>query len=74
MKETTEYYEAITSFSADLELARQGYKLDGLQNLIDKKDFVVMRHINLMSKLEFNLRHGKIKIIEIENGGNNLDE
>lgn len=69
MKETTKYVEAITAFSADLELSTQGYKLNSLQELIDARDSVVMRHINLLSELEFNLRHGKVKIVEAETEG-----
>lgn len=63
---TQEYKYMISAFSADLELATQGYNLNSIQRQIDNKDSTVLKDIELLSKLEFEIRHGRIKIVEVE--------
>jgi hypothetical protein len=63
---TQEYKCMISAFSADLELATQGYNLNSIQRKIDNKDSTVLKDIELLSKLEFEIRHGRIKIVEVE--------
>ena len=66
MTETTKYNAMISSFSADFWLAQQGdNKLKELQNMIDSQDPNLIKDINLLEELEFNLRHGKVKIVEV---------
>ena len=66
MTETTKYNAMISSFSADFWLAQQGdNKLKELQNMIDNQDPNLMKDIELLEELEFNLRHGKVKIVEV---------
>ena len=56
----------ISSFSADFWLAQQGdNKLKELQSMIDNQDPNLMKDIELLEELEFNLRHGKVKIVEV---------
>lgn len=66
MTQTTKYNAMISSFSADFWLAQQGdNKLKELQRMIDSKDPNLMKDIDLLEELEFNLRHGKVKIVEV---------
>ena len=66
MIETTKYNAMISSFSADFWLAQKDdNKLKELQSMIDNQDPNLMKDINLLEELEFNLRHRKVKIIEV---------
>ena len=66
MTETTKYNAMISSFSADFGWLQQGdNKLKELQSMIDNQDPNLMKDINLLEELEFNLRHGKVKIVEV---------
>lgn len=66
MTETTKYNNMISSFSADFWLAQQNdEKFKELQSMIDNQDPNLMKDINLLEELEFNLRHGKVKIVEV---------
>ena len=66
MTETTKYNAMISSFSADFCLDQQGdNKLKELQNMIDGQDPNLIKDIELLEELEFNLRHGKVKIVEV---------
>jgi len=64
MEEINKYNNMIQSFSADFDLALGGYCLTNLQQLINKKDSKLLKDIQLLSELDFNLRHGKIKIVK----------
>lgn len=66
MIETTKYNAMLSSFSADFWLAQKGdHKLKELQNMIDSQDANLMKDIDLLEELEFNLRHGKVKIMTV---------
>lgn len=66
MTETTKYNNMISSFSADFWLAQQSNeKFKELQSMIDNQNPNLMKDIELLEKLEFNLRHGKVKIVEV---------
>ena len=66
MIETTKYNAMISSFAADFWLAQEGdNKLKELQSMIDNQDPNLMKDINLLEELEFNLRYGKVKIVEV---------
>ncbi len=65
--EITKYNDMLSSFSADFWLAQKSdYKLKELQNMIDSKNPNLMKDIKLLEELEFNLRHGKVKIVEVK--------
>lgn len=66
MKKIIKYNNMISSFSADFWLAQVGdEKLKELQRMIDSKDISLMKDIELLEELDFNLRHGKIIIVEV---------
>ncbi|MBQ9920138.1 MAG: hypothetical protein IJO49_04880 [Clostridia bacterium] len=66
MVETTKYNFMISSFACDFYLAQEDCnKLRELQRMIDEKDEKLIKDIELLSELEFNLRHGKVKIVEV---------
>lgn len=70
--QTKKYNEMLSSFAADFYFAKQSdYKLKELQRMIDTKDERLMKDIELLSELEFNLRHGKVMIIEVQNDEKN---
>lgn len=63
--EVTKYNEMISSFAADFYLAQQGdHKLQELQSMINNKTPHLTKDIELLEELDFNLRHGKLKIFE----------
>jgi len=67
MKETTKYNVMISAFSADFWLAQRGHeKLNELQEMIDNKDENLIKDIELLDELDFNLRHNKVMIVEVE--------
>lgn len=64
---TEKYKNMIEAFECDFVLVRDGRrKLSSLQQNIDDKDEDLLKDIELLEELSFNLRHGKLKIIEIE--------
>lgn len=59
------YINMIEAIECDFILAKQGNcKLDMLQEKLNNKDYKLMKDIDLLEELSFNLRHGKIKIVE----------
>ena len=66
MKDVTEKYaNMIEAFECDFVLAKQGARsLNYLQQLINGKDEDILRDIELLEELSFNLRHNRIKIYE----------
>ena len=66
MKDVTdEYKNMIVSFSADFELAQDGvFRLADL----DLKNEKLSEDIRLLSRLEFELRHGISKIMDVRKG------
>lgn len=65
---TNKYINMIEAFECDFSLVKQGHnKLSELDKGIkDKTDNRLLKDIELLEELSFNLRHGKLKIIEIE--------
>lgn len=64
---TARYDSMIYSFTADLDLAVQGDKpLSGLDDLISENNAYLMEDIDLMGELSFGLRHGRVKIVEVQ--------
>lgn len=68
MKDTTgEYAQMLEAFECDFALARDdGYGVDDLQMKINNKDERILRDIELLEKLSFGIRNGRIKIMELE--------
>lgn len=64
---TKKYIDMIEAFECDFALARDGERdLTHLkQGLIDK-DSALLNDIALLEELSFDLRHGKAKIIQVE--------
>lgn len=64
---TNKYINMIETFECDFSLVKQGHnKLSELDKAIkDKTDNRLLKDIELLEELSFNLRHGKLKIIEI---------
>ena len=67
---TDKYVNMIEAFECDFSLAKENnthYQISKLQAMIESRDEGLMKDINLLSELSFNLRHGKAKIVEVEN-------
>ena len=62
----------IEAFEGDFSLAQNNsrYPISKLQTMIEDKDEELMKDIDLLEELSFNLRHGKAKIVEVENDKN----
>lgn len=55
----------ITPFEEQRAKELEGHnKLNELQRMIDNKDQKLTKDIELLKELEFNLRHGKVIIVE----------
>lgn len=71
MKDVTKkYIEMISAFSADFNLITEyndEVYLEHFIHLIKKRNEHLMRDIDLLSRLEFDIRHGKVKIMEVTN-------
>lgn len=70
MKDVTdEYRYMIEGFECDFNLAVEGDDiLDTLQHLIETKNENMLKDIDLLQKLSYLLRNGKVKIVECDNG------
>ena len=69
---TSKYKDMIDSFDCDFDLAKDtdsAYKIGHLQSLIDEKNEVLMKDIDLLAELSFGLRHNQIKIVEVQKNG-----
>lgn len=67
---TDKYVNMIEAFECDFSLAKESnthYQISKLQAMIKNKDEGLMKDIDLLSELSFNLRHGKAKIVEVKN-------
>lgn len=69
MKDVTEkYIHMIEAFECDFSLAidkDSNFDLEELQQQINEKsNYILLRDIELLQELSFNLRHRKIKFIE----------
>lgn len=69
MKDITEkYINMLCSFECDFVLAvskDSDFDLNELQQQIEEKsNYILLRDIELLQELSFNLRHRKIKLIE----------
>lgn len=63
---TSKYYDMLNSFNADNILKEEGKYFDKEKELFKNKDKRLMKDIELLKELEFNLRHEFVKIIEID--------
>lgn len=66
---TQEYIRMLEAFECDFKLARddgQKYGLDELQLKIENGDKRLLKDIELLEKLVFGIRYGKIRIVESE--------
>lgn len=64
---TDKYKGAIESFSADLQLAKSGLKeLKELDKLLADNNERLLKDIDLLDELDFNLRYGNIMLVEAE--------
>lgn len=69
-KEVSSKYEnMLTSFQADFGLATQYDELDyaDFRDLIRNKNERLLKDIELLSELEFKIRHKQILIVEVTN-------
>lgn len=67
VKETTRFHQAITAVNADLQMAiNHTPTLNALQDLIDEKVPFVMDDLDAFNKFEYLIRHGKLKIMEVD--------
>ena len=67
---TNKYVNMIEAFECDFSLAKENnthYQISKLQAMIESRDEGLMKDIDLLSELSFNLRHGKAKIVEVKN-------
>lgn len=67
---TNKYVNMIEAFECDFSLAKENnthYQISKLQAMIESRDEGLMKDIDLLSELSFNLRHGKTKIVEVKN-------
>lgn len=67
---TDKYVNMIEAFECDFSLAKENnthYQISKLQAMIESRDEGLMKDIDLLSELSFNLRHGKTKIVEVKN-------
>ena len=67
---TDKYVNMIEAFECDFSLAKENnthYQISKLQAIIENRDEGLMKDIDLLSELSFNLRHGRAKIMEVEN-------
>ena len=66
LKDLTEkYINMIEAFECDFVLAMDGARnLGSLQQNIKEKEPGLLKDIKLLQELSFNLRHGKLKIVE----------
>lgn len=60
------YYDMLNSFNADNILKEEGKYFDKEKELFKNKDKRLMKDIELLKELEFNLRHEFVKIVEID--------
>lgn len=64
---TSEYNSMIQSFSADFELSLDDANLlNDLKGLIENKNAKMLKDIDLLSKLAFNIRTGRLKIVKTQ--------
>lgn len=67
---TSKYKNMIESFECDFSLAcdnESDFELQELQEQIDEKsNFCLLRDIELLKELSFNIRHDLVRIFEIE--------
>lgn len=64
---TNRYLDMINAFSSDFILAKddmESIPIWKLQELIDNKDEKLLKDIELLEELSYQLHYGKIKIIE----------
>ena len=60
------YYDMLNSFNADNILKEEVKYFDKEKELFKNKDERLMKDIELLKELEFNLRHEFVKIVEID--------
>jgi len=63
---SSKYYDMLNSFNADNILKEEGKYFDKEKELFKNKDERLMKDIDLLKELEFNLRHEFVKIVEID--------
>ena len=63
---TDKYCDLLNSFNADNILKEEGKYFDKEKELFKNKDKRLMKDIELLKELEFNLRHEFVKIVEID--------
>ena len=63
---SSKYYNMLNSFNADNILKEEGKYFDKEKELFKNKDERLMKDIELLKELEFNLRHEFVKIVEID--------
>lgn len=69
MKDVTgEYAKMIEAFECDFVLTRDDNDLSDLQKNLQNKDGRILRDIELLEKLSYGIRYGKVKIMEVEKG------
>lgn len=64
---TDKYLDMIEAFECDFSVAKnynEYEKLDWLKHSLKNQDKDLIRDIELLEELSFNLRHGKIKLME----------
>lgn len=65
--ETDKFNHMISAFQCDFSLAKEGgkYSLAALDSKIRKEDKTLMKDIELLEELEWNLRNGYMKIVKV---------
>lgn len=67
MKNVDKYNTVISGFAADLSLSLNDPScILYLRDMIESKDEDVLRNIDLINELDYNLRNGKLKIVECD--------
>lgn len=63
---TDKYYQMIAAFNADNVLKCNNKFFEKEKKLFEKKDKRLMKDIDLLQELEFDLRHEFVKIVKID--------
>lgn len=72
LDKTVDYMFMLSAFAADLQMAiEEQMYIDEFKELLEEKNIRLVEDIVLLSELDFGLRSGKLKIVEVDLEENN---